>query len=77
MILLQIIEHGNGVRVTDLETHWTTYFGINDGEVMKIDQTENGRITVNAHYMSGKFSKFRFIASFPSEITIVIYETTE
>lgn len=77
MILLQITENGNGVRATDLETHWTTYFGANDGEVLKVDESDKGRIRVNAHYMSGRFSKFRFVASFPSETTIVICETTE
>ena len=71
MLLLEIIRDEDAVRVTDLETHWTTYIAAENDEFLKdsLDGTD-GLITIIA--CKKDLHRERILAAFPKNNTIII-----
>lgn len=71
MLLLEIIRNEDAARVTDLETHWTTYIAAEDDEFLKDSWDEiDGLITIIA--CKKDLHKVRILAAFPKNNTIII-----
>lgn len=74
MILLEILKAERAARATDLETHWTTYIAPKEDEFIRDDLDGiDGMITLTAvKQAAGGCYKYRMLAAFPKNSTIVI-----